>query len=168
MTQSSRSIRRYFPPLLFDAPDFRQLWLGQTISVFGDQITQLGLPLVAVLTLGADATQMGTLTAVGLLPHLLFSLVAGVWLDRVRARRRLMIAADLGRATLIGETTRGGAHPVDRIQVHPHLRITIPNARSISPRTGGNWEGVGVRPDIAVPAAEALDRAREHLRVPVA
>ena len=101
MTQGSRSIRRYIPPLLFDAPDFRQLWLGQTISVFGDQITQLGLPLVAVLTLGADATQMGTLTAVGLLPHLLFSLVAGVWLDRVRARRRLMIAADLGRAALI-------------------------------------------------------------------
>ncbi len=101
MTQGSRSIRRYIPPLLFDAPDFRQLWLGQTISVFGDQITQLGLPLVAVLTLGADATQMGTLTAVGLLPHLLFSLLAGVWLDRVRARRRLMIAADLGRAALI-------------------------------------------------------------------
>ena len=101
MTQGSRSIRRYIPPLLFDAPDFRRLWLGQTISVFGDQITQLGLPLVAVLTLGADATQMGTLTAVGLLPHLLFSLLAGVWLDRVRARRRLMIAADLGRAALI-------------------------------------------------------------------
>jgi MFS family permease len=59
------------------------------------------LPLVAVLTLGADAAQMGTLTAVGLLPHLLFSLPAGVWLDRVRARRRLMIAADLGRAALI-------------------------------------------------------------------
>ena len=44
---------------------------------------------------------MGTLTAVGLLPHLLFSLPAGVWLDRVRSRRRLMIAADLGRAALI-------------------------------------------------------------------
>ena len=101
MTQGSQSIRRYIPPLLFDAPDFRRLWFGQTISVFGDQITQLGLPLVAVLTLGADATQMGTLTAVGLLPHLLFSLLAGVWLDRVRARRRLMIAADLGRAALI-------------------------------------------------------------------
>ena len=101
MTQGSRSIRRYIPPLLFDAPDFRRLWFGQTISVFGDQITQLGLPLVAVLTLGADATQMGTLTAVGLLPHLLFSLLAGIWLDRVRARRRLMIAADLGRAALI-------------------------------------------------------------------
>ena len=98
----TRATERFVPPLLKDAPDFRRLWLGQTISVFGDQITQLGLPLVAVLTLGADATQMGTLTAVGLLPHLLFSLPAGVWLDRVRTRRRLMIAADLGRAALIG------------------------------------------------------------------
>jgi MFS family permease len=95
------AIRRHLPPLLADAPDFRRLWLGQTISVFGDQITLLGLPLVAVLTLGADATQMGTLTAFGLLPHLLFSLPAGVWLDRVRTRRRLMIAADLARAALI-------------------------------------------------------------------
>ena len=97
-----RTVRRFLPPLLFDAPDFRRLWLGQTISVFGDQITQLGLPLVAVLTLGADAAQMGTLTAFGLLPHLIFSLPAGVWLDRVRSRRRLMIAADLARAGLIG------------------------------------------------------------------
>jgi MFS family permease len=96
-----RAVRRFIPPLLHQAPDFRRLWFGQTISVFGDQVTQLGLPLVAVLTLGADAAQMGTLTAVGLLPHLLFSLPAGVWLDRVRARRRLMIAADLGRAALI-------------------------------------------------------------------
>jgi MFS family permease len=93
--------RRFIPPLLFDAVDFRRLWIGQTISVFGDQITLLGLPLVAVLVLGADAAQMGLLTAAGLLPHLLFSLPAGVWLDRVHRRRRLMIAADLGRAALI-------------------------------------------------------------------
>jgi MFS family permease len=91
---------RFVSPLLRE-PDFRRFWFGQTISVFGDQVTQLGLPLVAVLVLGADAAQMGTLLAVGLLPHLLFSLPAGVWLDRVRNRRRLMIAADLGRAMLI-------------------------------------------------------------------
>jgi MFS family permease len=91
---------RLVSPLLRE-PDFRHFWFGQTISVFGDQVTQLGVPLVAVLVLGADATQMGTLLAVGLLPHLLFSLPAGVWLDRVRVRRRLMIAADIGRAVLI-------------------------------------------------------------------
>jgi hypothetical protein len=78
---SALQFDRYIPRLLLDAPDFRRLWLGQTISVFGDQVTQLGLPLVAVLILGADATQMGTLTAFGLLPHLIFSLPAGVWLD---------------------------------------------------------------------------------------
>ena len=95
-----RRLGRLAPPLLHET-DFRRFWLGQTISVFGDQVTQLGVPLVAVLVLGADATQMGTLLAVGLLPHLLFSLPAGVWLDRVRNRRRLMIAADIARAGLI-------------------------------------------------------------------
>ena len=94
-------LRRWIPPLLFDAADFRRLWIGQSISVFGDQITLLGLPLVAVLVLGADATEMGFLTAAGLFPHLLFSLPAGVWLDRIQHRRRLMIAADLGRAALV-------------------------------------------------------------------
>jgi MFS family permease len=97
-----RLATRWVPPLLFDTVDFRRLWFGQTISVFGDQLTLLGLPLVAVLVLGADAGQMGTLTAAGLLPHLLFSLPAGVWLDRVKRRRRVMIAADLGRAILLG------------------------------------------------------------------
>lgn len=89
------------PPLLRGVADFRRLWIGQTISVFGDEVSRIGLPLVAVLTLGADAEEMGYLTAVGLLPHLLFSLPAGVWLDRVRQRRRLMIWADIGRAALI-------------------------------------------------------------------
>jgi MFS family permease len=106
MTELPREPRRladrWIPPLLRDVADFRRLWFGQTISVFGDQVTLLGLPLVAVLVLGADASDMGYLTAAGLFPHLLFSLPAGVWLDRVRRRRRLMIAADLGRAALIG------------------------------------------------------------------
>ena len=90
-------VRRFVPPLLREE-QFRRFWIGQTISVFGDQVTQLALPIVAVLILGADPTQMGLLTAIGLLPHLLFSLPAGVWLDRVHRRRRLMILADIGRA----------------------------------------------------------------------
>jgi len=124
-----RAIRRLVPPLLLDAPDFRRLWLGQTISVFGDQVTQLGLPLVAVLTLGADASQMGLLTAVSLFPHLLFSLPAGVWLDRVRARRRLMIAADLGRAALIASIPI--AYVLDRLAM-PQLYVVGFLAGSLS------------------------------------
>jgi hypothetical protein len=60
---------RFVPPLLRET-QFRRFWLGQTISVFGDQVTQLALPIVAVLMLHAEPTQMGLLTAVGLLPHL--------------------------------------------------------------------------------------------------
>ena len=92
---------RLVPALLRDAVDFRTLWTGQTISVFGDEITRIALPLTAVLVLGADAAQMGSLIAAEMLPHLLFSLGVGVWLDRVRDRRRLMILADIGRAALI-------------------------------------------------------------------
>jgi MFS family permease len=93
-------IRRFVPGLLWEQ-EFRRFWIGNTISMFGDQITGLALPVVAVLALGAEATQMGLLVAIGLLPHLLFSLPAGVWLDRVRQRRRLMILMDLGRAAAI-------------------------------------------------------------------
>ena len=88
------------PPILGETP-FRRFWLGQTISVFGDQITFLALPIVAVLSLGAGPGDMGLLTAASLLPALLFSLPGGAWLDRVHRRRRLMILADLGRAALI-------------------------------------------------------------------
>lgn len=81
--------------------EFLKLWTGQTISVFGDQVTMLALPLAAVLTLHASAFEMGLLTAAGWLPHLLLSLHAGVWIDRRGRRRQTMIAADLGRAAVL-------------------------------------------------------------------
>src|SRR5947209_3454535 len=69
------------------------------------------------------------------------------------------------RATLIGETTRGGAHPTEVFPITPTFEITVPIARSVNPVTGGNWEGTGVEPDVAVPAAAAFDTAyREALR----
>ncbi|WP_436521266.1 S41 family peptidase [Actinoplanes sp. HUAS TT8] len=68
------------------------------------------------------------------------------------------------RATIIGEVTRGGAHPREAFAVHPHLETTIPIARSVSPLSGTNWEGTGVHPDIPTPAADALPRALAHLR----
>ena len=80
---------------------FLKLWTGQTVSVFGDQVTMLALPLAAVLLLDASAIQMGLLTAAGWAPHLLFALAAGLWLDRRRSRRAVMVAADIGRALLL-------------------------------------------------------------------
>ncbi|MGH3104003.1 MAG: MFS transporter, partial [Gaiellaceae bacterium] len=78
--------------------EFRRLWAGQTISLFGDQVTAVALPLAAVLVLDASAAEMGVLAAAAWLPYLLFSLAAALWVDR-RARRKLvLVAGDLGRA----------------------------------------------------------------------
>ena len=65
----------------------------------------------------------------------------------------------LGRATVVGERTRGGAHSRVGFPVHPHLEATISVAESVNPVTGGNWEGTGVRPDIEVIASQARDTA---------
>ncbi|GAA2530801.1 S41 family peptidase [Pilimelia columellifera] len=61
----------------------------------------------------------------------------------------------MGRATVVGERTRGGAHPTDRVWLDPQHELMLPVGRSVNPVTGANWEGVGVRPDVEVPAAEA-------------
>ena len=61
----------------------------------------IALPLVAVLELDAGPAEMGYLTAANLIPNLLFSIHAGAWIDRRAGRRRVMIAADLGRAALL-------------------------------------------------------------------
>jgi MFS family permease len=81
--------------------EFRNFWLAQSVSLVGDQIALIALPLAAVLVLDAGPGQMGVLGAAALLPHLFFSLPAGVWLDQVARRRRMMMAADLGRAALV-------------------------------------------------------------------
>ena len=66
---------------------------------------------------------------------------------------------NLKRATLIGETTGGGAHPVQPYKVSEHFAIGVPYARAVSPVTKTNWEGTGVAPDIASASADALDKA---------
>lgn len=66
-----------------------------------------------------------------------------------------------GRAEVVGETTRGGAHPTARHPVTEHITVTVPTARTINTVTGTNWEGVGVQPDRAVPAEKALETALE-------
>ncbi len=62
----------------------------------------------------------------------------------------------LRRAIIIGEPTRGGAHPSEVVSLAAHIELRLPSARTVSPITGGNWEGVGVQPDIQVAAREAL------------
>lgn len=63
------------------------------------------------------------------------------------------------RATIVGETTGGGAHPVGGRRANEHFIIMVPGARAINPITHTNWEGVGVEPDVKVPAKDALAEA---------
>lgn len=65
----------------------------------------------------------------------------------------------LGRAEVVGEVTRGGAHPREGWTLHPQLELSVPIARAVNPISGTNWEGVGVRPDVPCDAEKALDRA---------
>jgi Peptidase family S41/N-terminal domain of Peptidase_S41 in eukaryotic IRBP len=65
----------------------------------------------------------------------------------------------LGRATIVGEVTRGGAHPSAVLSLGEHVELRLPVARTVNPVTGGNWEEVGVEPDIRASAAEAFDVA---------
>jgi hypothetical protein len=68
----------------------------------------------------------------------------------------------LGRATIVGEPTRGGANLREGFRVHPHLEATISVAAAVNPEMGGNWEGTGVAPDIQTTADRARDTAYER------
>jgi hypothetical protein len=70
----------------------------------------------------------------------------------------------LKRATIVGETTAGGAHPVSEGRLDDHFVLLVPWGKAINPVTGRNWEGVGVAPDVKVPASEALDTVRNLIR----
>jgi MFS family permease len=80
--------------------DFLWLWSSQTISQFGSQVSQLALPLVAIVVLGESAFEVAMLGMVEFLPFLLFSLPAGVWVDRL-SRRPILVVADIVRAAAL-------------------------------------------------------------------
>ena len=87
--QSSRSLLRH--------RDFLKLWIAETVSVFGTQVTLLALPIVAASILKVSPFQFGLLATIEFLPFIILSLPAGVWVDRLR-RRPILIIGDLGRA----------------------------------------------------------------------
>ena len=85
---------------LWRQTEFLKLWAGQTVSVFGSQITFLALPLTAIIVLDATPAQIGVLTEIGGLPSLLIGVFVGAWVDR-RRRRPILIVANWGRAALL-------------------------------------------------------------------
>ncbi len=97
------SIHRFRRAGLWRHRDFLHLWAGESISQFGNQISALAIPLIAVLTLDASPLGVGLLAAIGQVPSLLFGLLAGAWIDRFR-RKPLLIAANLGSAAALALT----------------------------------------------------------------
>jgi MFS family permease len=87
-------------PSLWHNRDFVQFWSGETLSLYGTQITILALPLTAVLVFHAGARELGLLRFLELLPYPAFSLLFGVWVDRSR-RRPLMLGANVARMILL-------------------------------------------------------------------
>ena len=102
MNSISESIAGLSPPvsLLRRHRDFRRLWAGETVSIFGSRMGDVAVSFAAIIAIGATPAQMGVLASVRLIPKMLLSLIAGVWVDRLR-RRPLMIGADLGRFALL-------------------------------------------------------------------
>jgi predicted MFS family arabinose efflux permease len=94
-------VRNPFASLLWRNPAFVRVWAAATISIFGSLITRLALPFAAILVLGSGAIEVALLRGVDLVAALVFGLVAGAWVDRLR-RRPVLIWADLGRAVLLG------------------------------------------------------------------
>lgn len=93
MAESSRSLWRH--------DDFVKLWIAETVSQVGSQVTLLALPLVAIDVLRASTFEVALLGTIELLPFVLLGLPAGVWIDR-RHRRPILLMGDLARAVALG------------------------------------------------------------------
>ncbi|CAN5285434.1 MFS transporter [soil metagenome] len=85
---------------LWRHPDFIKLWSAETVSQFGTQFTVLALPLAAIIVLDASVFEIAVLNVLEFLPFVLFSLPAGVWVDRLR-RKPILVTSDLIRAVLL-------------------------------------------------------------------
>lgn len=87
-------------PSLLRHHDFRQVWMGDTVSVFGVEVVGFVVPIIAVTTLAATELQMGLLATAQMLAFLLIGLPAGAWVDRMR-KKDVIIRGDLARAAVL-------------------------------------------------------------------
>ncbi|MEV4283768.1 MFS transporter [Actinoplanes xinjiangensis] len=108
-------------PTAWSSRRFRGFWYAQTISQFGDRISEIALPLLAVTMLAASPGEVGLLTALIWLPYL-FGVFVGAWVDRHGHRRRLLIIADLIRAVVL--LTLPVAYLLDLVTL-PHLFAVV-------------------------------------------
>ena len=88
------------PDSLWRNADFLKFWFGEMLSLFGNQVSTLALPLTAVIVLGASDQQVGLLRFLQLVPYLALGMIFGVWIDRLK-RRTVMMVANVCRLALI-------------------------------------------------------------------
>lgn len=81
--------------------DFLVYWLGQSVSRGGTRVAEFSLPLAAIFLFDASSSQLGVINALAFVPYLVMTLFAGVWIDRSR-KRRVLIVAELGRIVVLG------------------------------------------------------------------
>ena len=139
---------------------FRRYWSAAAVSLVGDQISLLALPLLAVLWLDATPAEMGYLTAAALAPNLAFSLLAGVWVDRQRHRRYVMITVDVLRALLVASIP--AAYLLDRLDMTQLYVVAflIGTASTFFEVANSTLFVSVVKPDQYVPANSLLNGAR--------
>jgi len=136
----------------------------------GDYLSSYFLPYPTQLS-GSYARQTGTLTEswtrrdIGMEPRLDVPLLILTGPNTFSASESFAYDMQaLKRARLVGEPTGGGAHSTDVFGIDSQFEFYISTERSVSPVTGGNWEGTGVMPDIPVPVASAMDAALVEAR----
>jgi predicted MFS family arabinose efflux permease len=109
---------------LWHHSDFRKLWFGQGVSNFGDKISRVALPTVALLTLHGNAFDVGLLAALGTLPYVILGPIAGVLADRV-ARRAVLIIADTVRMLSLASVPL--AYSLHRLTIGQLFAVTAVN-----------------------------------------
>jgi MFS family permease len=167
---------------------FRRLWIGESVSMLGSEMSELAVPLLAVLTLSATEAQLGFLRAAQFLPFLVATLLAGVWVDRVR-RRPLLVHTNVWRAVLLGLIPLGAwmgwlgmpvvyalvfaagiATVVFQLALHAYVPSLVPSgdltdangklsASAAAAEVGGRAVGGTLVDLLGAPAAVAVDAA---------
>jgi MFS family permease len=127
--------------------EFVKFWLGQSVSLVGNQFTQLALPIAAAVTLHATPVEMGVLGAMRFAPGLILSLPAGVWLDRTR-RKPVMVGAQAISAIALGTIPAAALLHV----------LTIAQLYVVAFAAGGAATAQGIALPSIVPALAGRDR----------
>lgn len=156
---AAEMVAQPLPRSLWRQGDFMKLWIGETISLAGSAVTELALPLTAILLLRASPFQLGLLLALNSGAAAAFGLFAGAWSDRAR-RRPLMIVADVGRALLMGAIPLAALLGVLRIEELYLITVCVGALNSLFSAAYQGFLPMLVRREQLVPANSRFEGSR--------